>query len=215
MQRQPGGPKQNDACSPKMPPAPAGGGSLPARRFSASPIVDYRSSVSLICEVGGQRCSRRGRAAASLPAGLVHRLPRPSPPPSLAVAVIRQGRAPLRPSGRLASRARPPRRASLPASGAGRTTAARRPARPSGILVLFFCPVPADFAAFGLPVLGCCGRLRYRINPRTLRSAASVWCSGPSADRRCALIASALRLFQTFARFRSGLASFGRARFAG
>ena len=48
-------------------------------------------------------CSRRGRAAASLPAGLVHRLPRSSPPPSLAAAIVRRVRAALRPSGRLAS----------------------------------------------------------------------------------------------------------------
>jgi len=44
-----------------------------------------------------------GRAAVSLPAGLAHRLPRRSPPPSLAGAVVRRGRAALRPSGRLAS----------------------------------------------------------------------------------------------------------------
>jgi len=37
--------------------------------------------------------------AASLHAGFVHRLPRRSPPPALAGAVVRQGRAALRPSG--------------------------------------------------------------------------------------------------------------------
>ena len=42
---------------------------------------------------------------------------------------------PLRPLG---IRARPPRRGSLPASGAGLTTAARRQARPSGILYFSF-----------------------------------------------------------------------------
>jgi len=77
-------------------------------------------------------------------------------------------------------------------------------------LVLHYCPVPADLTAFGLPVLGRCGRLRDRINPRTLHSSASVWCSGPSADRRCALTALALRSFQNLARSRSDLASFGR-----
>ncbi len=76
--------------------------------------------------------------------------------------------------------------------------------------VLFFCPVPADFAALRLPVLGRCGRLRDRINPRTLRSAAFVWCSGPSADRRFALTALALRFIQPLARSRSDLASRGR-----
>jgi len=58
--------------------------------------------VLLICEVGVRRCSRRGRAAASLPAGLVHRLPRLSPRPSLAGAIVRRGRASRRPSGRVA-----------------------------------------------------------------------------------------------------------------
>ena len=54
-----------------------------------------------------------------------------------AVAVVRQGRASLRfapPLRPLGIRTRPPRRGSLPASGAGLTTAARRQARPSGIL---------------------------------------------------------------------------------
>ena len=76
--------------------------------------------------------------------------------------------------------------------------------------VRLFCPVPADLSAFGLPVLGRCVRLRDRINQRTLRSAAFVWCSGLSADGRCALTASALRLFKTLARSRSDLASLGR-----
>jgi len=122
----------------------------------------------------------KGRAAASLPAGLVHHLPRLSPPPSLAVAVVRQGGL----------------RSALPASGFP------RPSAPMGLppclrgrpddrcvatgpplrhLVLSFCPVPADLTAFGLPVLGRCGRLRDRENPRTLHSAAIRWCSGPSA----------------------------------
>ena len=77
--------------------------SFPGRRSSAFPLVVWRALVSLICSVGGQRCSRRGRAAASLPAGLVHRLPHRSPPPSLAGAIVRRGQASLRPSGRLAS----------------------------------------------------------------------------------------------------------------
>ena len=82
---------------------------------------------------------------------------------------------PLRPLG---IRARPPRRGSLPASGAGLTTAARRQARPSGILYFSVARGPADRTAFGLPVLGRCGRLRDRKKTRTLHSAASVWCSG-------------------------------------
>jgi len=69
----------------------------------AYPLVLCIALVSLICSVGGQRCSRRGRAAASLPSGFVYRLPRLSPPPSLAGAIVRRGRAALRPSGRLAS----------------------------------------------------------------------------------------------------------------
>jgi hypothetical protein len=63
--------------------------------------------------------------------------------------------------------------------------------------VLFLCPALADLISFGLPVLGRCGRLRDCINPRTLRTAAFVWCSGPSADRRCALTALALRSFNS------------------
>jgi len=73
--------------------------------------------------------SRRGVAPFRLGAPPVA----PFSPALPAVAIVRQGRAALRPSGRLASRARPPRRGSLPASGSRRTTAARRPARPSGI----------------------------------------------------------------------------------
>ena len=111
------------------------------RRRCTSPLVVCRPFVSLICDVGGERCSRRGRAAASLPTGLVHRLPRRSPRPSLAVAIVRRGRAALRPAPPLTAachRTRPPQRGSLPASGAGLTTAARRQARPSGIWYFSF-----------------------------------------------------------------------------
>ena len=94
-----------------------------------------------------------------------------------------------------ASRARPPRwgsRSCLRGRPDDRCAATGPPLRH---LVLSFCPVPADLTALGLPVLGRCGRLRDRMDPQTLRSAASVWCSGPSADRRFALTALALRLF--------------------
>jgi len=73
------------------------------RRFLAYPLGWRRVFVPGICGEGGQRCSRRGRAAASLSAGLVHRLPRSYPPPSPAGAIVRRGRASLRPSGCLAS----------------------------------------------------------------------------------------------------------------
>ena len=82
-----------------------------------------------------RRCSRRGRAAASLPAGFVHRSRFVIPPPTLAAAVVRRCRAalcsapPLRPPG---IRSRQPRRGSLYASGPRLTTASRRQAQPSG-----------------------------------------------------------------------------------
>jgi len=48
--------------------------------------------------------------------------------------------------------------------------AATGPSLRQEVLSLF--PVPADLITFGLPVLGRCGRLRDRKNPRTLRTAA-------------------------------------------
>jgi len=166
--------------------------SFPGRKSLVYPLVSCSALVSLICSVGGQRCSRRGRAAASLPAGSVHRLPHRSPPPSLAGVIVRRVRAAHRPSGRWHPRPSAPE--GLPPCLRGRPDdrcAATGP--PLRHIVLFPCPVPADFAALRLPVLGRCSWLRDRINPRTLHSAASVWCSGPSADRRSALTALALR----------------------
>jgi hypothetical protein len=112
----------------------------------------------------------------------------PGPPsrlPSSVVAGLRS--APRRPDRRLhprpsAPEGLPPR---LRARPDDRCAATGPPLRR---LVLLSCPVPADLAA-RLPVLGRCGRLRDRENPRTLRSAAFAWCSGPSADRRSALTA--------------------------
>jgi len=114
---------------------------------------------------------------------------------------------PLRPLG---IRARPPQRGSPPCLRGRPDDRCAATGPPLRHFVLFFCPVPADFASLRLPVLGRCGRLRDRINPRTLRSAAFVWCSGPSADRRFALTALALRFIQPLARSRCDLASLGR-----
>ena len=111
--------------------------SFPAACFVRNLLGWFCLFVSLICGEGGWRCSRRvAPRRRSLPAWCT--ACRSFSPALPAVAVVRQGRATLRPSGRLASRARPPQRGSLPASGAGLTTAARRQARPSGILYFSF-----------------------------------------------------------------------------
>ena len=186
--------------------------SFPAACFVLNLLGWFCVLVSKICSVGVRCCSRRGRAAAPLPAGLVHRLPRLSPRPSRAAAIVRRGRAALRaapPLRPLGIRARPPRTV-LPPCLRGRPDdrcAVTGP--PLRHFALLHCPVPTDLTAFGLPVLGRCGRFRDRINPRTLHSAASVWCSGPLADRRFALTALALRFIQPLARSRSDLASRG------
>ena len=79
-----------------------------------------------------RRCSRRGRAEASLLTGFVHGSSPSIPPPALAVAFARRGRVP-RPSRRtIRTRSRLPRWGSLYASGPRLTTALRRQARPSG-----------------------------------------------------------------------------------
>jgi len=186
--------------------------SFPAACFVRNRLGWFCMLVSLICLVGVRRCSRRGRAAASLPTGLVHRLPRLSPRPSLrlpssVVAGLRY--ATRRLSGRLHPRPSAPQGLPvLPPGQAGRPLRGDRPAPPA------FCTflLPGSGRPHCVRTAGprACGQLRDRINPWTLRSAAFVWCSGPSADRRCALTASALRLFKTLARSRSDLTSFGR-----
>ena len=121
------------------------------------PLVGCRTFVPLICLVGGRRCSRRGRAAASLPTGLVHRLPRLSPPPSLrSPSSVRAGLRSAPQAAWLPAPVRPAGAPSLPEGQAGRPLRGDRPAPP----------------AFGTSPL-----------------------PGPSADRRCALTALALRLF--------------------
>jgi len=148
--------------------------------------------VPKICLVGGQRSSRRGRAAASLPSGLVHRLSRLSPRLSLrSPSSVRAGLRSALPAVWLPAPVRPVGAPSLPPGRAGRPLRGDRPAPPA----FGTAPLPGP-GRLRLPVLGRCGRLRDRINPRTLRSAASVWCFGPSADRRCALTALALRFFR-------------------
>ncbi len=173
---------------------------FPGRRFSAFLIGLCRFIVPLISAVGGQRCSRRGRAAASLPAGLVHRLPRLSPPPSLAVAIVRQGRAalrfapPFRPPG-FPHPSAPQGLPVLPPGQAGRPLRGDRPAPPAFCTSLL--PGP------GRPhCVRTAGPRALRPAPRPHKPAdaplgrfCSVWCSGPSADRRCALTASARRPF--------------------
>jgi hypothetical protein len=126
----------------------------------------------------------------------------PFSPALSAAAIVRRGQAALRSA--------PPLRplASAPVRPCG-APSARRQAQSSGILYFSFCPVPADFTSFRL-VLGRCGRLRDRENRRTLRSAAIRLCSWLLADRRFALTALALRLFETLARSQCGLASRGR-----
>ena len=85
-----------------------------------------------------RRCSRRGRAAASLPSGFVHRLPLRSPRPSLASAIVRRGRAALRPSGRLASApVRPGGAPSLGRGGGGGARGGGRPGPGGGCLFFF------------------------------------------------------------------------------
>jgi len=68
-----------------------------------------------------QRCSRRGRAEASLLTGFVHRRHTGIPPPSLAVANAGRGRAPRRPARRLTpAPVRPQGAPCLPPGHAGR-----------------------------------------------------------------------------------------------
>ena len=106
-------------------PMAAGHGPCPTR--SVAPLS--RSKSLRGCQ---RRCSRRGRAEASLLTGFVHRSRLCIPSPSLAVAIARRGRV-LRPPRRtIDTRSRPPRWGSLSASGPRLTTASRRQARPSG-----------------------------------------------------------------------------------
>jgi len=136
------------------------------------------------------RCSRRGRAEASLLTGFVHRCHPSIPPPSLAVATA-HGAAPRQRA--LNTRSRPPPGGSLPASGLHRTTASRRPAHPSGKRYFSLARDPADFAALRLPDHGLSrGRLR---DLRTLRTFASILIFGPSADTRFAVTALVLQRF--------------------
>jgi hypothetical protein len=85
-----------------------------------------------------RRCSRRGRAEASLLTGFVHRSRLCIPPPSLAVAIALRGRVPRPYRRAIYTRSRPPRWGSLYASGPRLTTASRRQARPSGKRYLSF-----------------------------------------------------------------------------
>ncbi len=78
-----------------------------------------------------RRCSRRGRAEASLLTGFVHRSRLCIPPPSLAVAIARRGRVPRPPRRAIHTRSHPPRWGSLYASGSRLATASRRQACPA------------------------------------------------------------------------------------
>jgi len=113
---------------------------FPAACFVRNLLGWFCVLVSKICLVGVRRCSRRGRAAASLPTGLVHRLPRLSPRPSLAVAIVRRGRAALRSAPPLrplvSAPVRPVGAPSLPPGRAGRPLRGDRPAPPA------FCTSP-------------------------------------------------------------------------
>ena len=130
-------------------------------RLLSSHDVPFPGAASLRADAPGHGLSMRMSAAFSpaLPRGYRH----PSGPGCA---------PPFRPPG---TRARPPP-GGLPSCLRGapddRFAATGTPLRH---FVLFFCPVPADFAALRLPVLGRCGRLRDRINPRTLRSPAPWW----------------------------------------
>jgi hypothetical protein len=116
-----------------------------------------------------RRCSRRGRAEASLLTGFVHRCHPsiPRPPSRLQSPAVPRSAPPRR---AINPRSRPPRRGSLPASGSRLTTASRRQARPSGKRYFPFARDPADSASRRLSGLGLFhGWLRVL---RTLRSSA-------------------------------------------
>ena len=119
----PGGARAAPALRAVMPPATGHGPAPPAR------LAPHPRSKSL--RGWWRRCSRRGRAEASLLTGFVHRRHPvfPRPPSRLQSPAVPCCAPPRR---AINTRSRPPQRGSLPASGARRTTASRRPARPSG-----------------------------------------------------------------------------------
>ena len=128
----------------------------PTRSIIAVPQIKESMRMLAALQSPG---SRRGVAPHRLCAPLPPRYPparprgcnRPSGPRSAAA-----------PSA-INTRARPPPRGSLPASGSRLTTASRRQARPSGKRYFQFARNPAAVAALRLPGHGLfCGRLRDR-----------------------------------------------------
>jgi hypothetical protein len=170
-----------------------------ARRSYSSQCPDLHLGKARDSRGGWRRCSRRSRAEASLLAVFVHRRHLIIPPPSLAVAIVRRGRASLAPPAALLPRPSAPW-GSLFASGVGRTTAARQLAHPSGILYFSFARYRQTSRCSDCRYAGfLSGCLRDRKSPRTRRPAAIRRCSVPSADTRFAVTASVLQFLRSLA----------------